>query len=315
MRQAGRHLPEYHKVRGTTNMLDACLTPELACELTLQPVRRYGVDAAVFYSDIMIPLKIAGLDITIQKGKGPVFPAPTSTTNDVNTIISHIDNDYSPITQAVRDACSELGSTPLLAFAGAPFTLASYIIEGGPSKDHLKARAFMKNDPHNWDRLMTWCAERSIDFLGAQIDAGASALQLFDSWAGSLNKDDYKRYVQPYSQKILQAFLHVPRIHFAVGASHLLEELAISATAVGIDWRMPLSTAAKKLPHTALQGNLDPASLFLPQDLLAKEVDNILHEGSHAYAHIFNLGHGMPPTASPDNVKFVVDRVHESKIR
>lgn len=293
-------------------MLDACLTPELAAELTLQPVRRYGVDAAIFYSDIMVPLKLAGVDVDIVRGRGPVFASPVRSAEDVARLVEHRVEDWSPITEAVSLVARELPEqTSLLGFAGAPFTLASYIIEGAPSKDHMAARAFMQAEPEAWDALANWCADVSGAFLRTQVDAGACGVQLFDSWAGSLHPQTYERYVLPYSTRALSHVTDVPRIHFAVGASHLLELMARPASALGVDWRISLDEAARRVPDTVLQGNLDPATLFMPEAELLAAVDRVLEAGQSAPAHIFNLGHGVPPNADVGKLQLVVDYVHE----
>lgn len=293
-------------------MLDACLTPELAAELTLQPVRRYGVDAAIFYSDIMVPLKLAGVDVDIVRGRGPVFGSPVRSADDVARLVAHQVEDWSPISEAVSLVTRELPpQTSLLGFAGAPFTLASYIIEGAPSKDHMAARAFMQAQPQAWDTLANWCADVSGAFLRTQVDAGACGVQLFDSWAGSLHPQTYERYVLPYSTRALSHVTDVPRIHFAVGASHLLELMARPASVLGVDWRISLDEAARRVPDTPLQGNLDPATLFMPESELLKAVDAVLEAGRSAPAHIFNLGHGVPPNADVGKLQLVVDYIHE----
>lgn len=315
MRQAGRSLPEYREARGDTAMLEACLTPELAAELTLQPVRRYGVDAAIFYSDIMTPLKLAGVGVEIARGRGPVFDSPVRTASDVRDLLAHKVEDWSLIEQAASIVARELegSSTTLLGFAGAPFTLASYIIQGGPSKDHLAARSFMRAEPEAWAELASWCADISAGFLAAQVRGGAQGVQLFDSWAGSLAPAVYEDHALPYSARALQALAGTPRIHFAVGAAHLLELMARPADALGIDWRIGLSEAAARVPGKPLQGNLDPAVLFLEDDAVAAEVRAVLDAGAAAPAHIFNLGHGVPPNADPAKLQHVVDLVHEGK--
>lgn len=312
MRQAGRSLPEYHQARGEVAMLEACLTPELAAELTLQPVRRYGVDAAIFYSDIMVPLKLAGVGVDIVRGRGPVFDFPVRTADDVARLVEHRVEDWSPITEAISLVARELpAQTALLGFAGAPFTLASYIIEGAPSKDHMAARAFMQTEPEAWDVLASWCADISGAFLRAQVDAGACGVQLFDSWAGSLSPRTYEKSVLPYSTRTLSHVTDVPRIHFAVGASHLLELMARPASALGVDWRISLDEAVRRVPNTPVQGNLDPAALFLPEATLLTAVDEVLKAGQSAPAHIFNLGHGVPPNADVGKLQLVVDYVHD----
>jgi len=220
MRQAGRSLPEYRELRIGTEMLDACLTPELASEITLQPVRRHGVDAAIFFSDIVVPVKLAGVDVHIEPGRGPVFDSPIRTASDVLRLPPLDPDALAPIREAVAMTVAQLGGTPLIAFGGAPFTLASYLVEGGPSKDQLRARTMMYADPHSWAALLNWCADVTGAFLRAQVDAGASAAQLFDSWVGSLSRRDYQRRVRPHSERALSALrgLDVPKVHFGVAA-------------------------------------------------------------------------------------------------
>lgn len=295
-------------------MLEACLTPQLAAELTLQPVRRYGVDAAIFYSDIMAPLKLAGVDVDIVPGRGPVFGTPVRSAADVAALVAHRVEDWSLITEAASLVANELPEgTALLGFAGAPFTLASYIVEGGPSKDHLAARSFMRAQGEAWAELAAWCADLSAGFLRAQVDGGAQGVQLFDSWAGWLDPSTYERLVLPYSTRTLAALDDVPRIHFAVGAGHLLELMARPATALGVDWRMSLAEAAARVPAMPLQGNLDPSVLFLDEKAIIEEVTAVLDAGRAAPAHIFNLGHGVPPSADPAKLQLIVDLVHEEK--
>ena len=258
MRQAGRSLPEYREVRGETTILEACLIPELAAEITLQPVRRHKVDAAIFFSDIMTPLVLAGVGVDIVSGIGPVIDEPVRTAADVDRVVGLVDMDPSAIQEAVRIAVAELGEeTPLIGFAGAPFTLAAYLVEGRGSRDHLAARAMMHADPAAWDRLLAWCAELSGRFLSAQVDAGARVVQLFDSWAGSLTRADYLARVAPHSATALAAVEgRVPRIHFGTGTRHLLPDMAACGVeAMGIDYRTPLDEAAAILPGLPLQGN------------------------------------------------------------
>ena len=265
MRQAGRSLPEYRELRVGTRMLDACLTPDLAAEITLQPVRRHGVDAAVFFSDIVIPLRLAGVDVEIEPGRGPVFADPVRSAADVDriTAIDPLSLDGTAIAEAVGIVTAELGDTPLIGFAGAPFTLAAYLVEGGPSKEHLRARAMMHADPESWNRLAGWLAQVSRRFLEIQRDAGASVVQLFDSWAGSLSTADYRAYVAPHSRVALDA-IGVPSIHFGVGTGPFLADMRLDGIAdgVGVDWRMPLDEAAAILgPVFSVQGNIDTALL------------------------------------------------------
>lgn len=316
MRQAGRSLPEYRELRVGTRMLDACLTPDLAAEITLQPVRRHGVDAGIFFSDIVVPLRLAGIPVEIEPGRGPVFADPVRTPSDVDRLTA-IDPETvaaaaEPVREAVRIVTSELGDVPLIGFAGAPFTLAAYLVEGGPSKEHLRARGMMHADPDAWHRLAGWLAAVSGAFLRAQVDAGAAAVQLFDSWAGSLSPADYRAFAQPHSHAAL-AGVDVPRIHFGVGTGPFLADMRLGgiADAVGVDWRQPLDEAARILgPDTTVQGNLDPALLGAPADIVRAGVDDVLARGRAARAHIVNLGHGVPPDTDPDVLTRIVAHVH-----
>lgn len=312
MRQAGRSLPEYRSVRHGVPMLESCLRPELAAEITCQPVRRHGVDAAVFFSDIMVPLALAGVDVTITAGVGPEFAEPVRSARDVDRLVSRRIEDGGAIERAVALTVAELGAaTPVIGFAGAPFTLAAYLVEGRGSRDHLAARAFMHAEPAAWDRLLMWCAERSADFLNLQIAGGASAVQLFDSWAGAVTREDYVARVAPYSRLVLQS-VDVPRIHFGTGTGHLLEALAdCGSEAVGIDYRTPLDEAARRLPGKVLQGNIDPAQLGANWDSLAAHTRDVVDRGRAAPAHIVNLGHGVPPDTDPAVLTDLVALVHE----
>ncbi|MCR2793398.1 uroporphyrinogen decarboxylase [Microbacterium sp. zg.Y625] len=316
MRQAGRSLPEYRDLRVGTRMLDACLDPALAAEITLQPVRRHGVDAAVFFSDIVVPLLLAGIDVEIQPGRGPVFAEPVRTAADVARVTAiepaAVVAASGPIAEAIGIVTAELGEVPVIGFAGAPFTLAAYLVEGGPSKEHLRARGLMHADPDSWHRLAGWLAEVSRAFLGVQTDAGASAVQLFDSWAGSLSAADYREFVAPHSLAALEG-VTVPRIHFGVGTGHLLPDMRLNgrADAVGVDWRMPLDEAARILgPDVTLQGNIDPALLAAPWPVLSAHVRDVIGRGEAARAHILNLGHGVPPEADPTVLTRIVALAH-----
>lgn len=317
MRQAGRSLPEYRELRVGTRMLDACLTPDLAAEITLQPVRRHGVDAGIFFSDIVVPLRLAGVDVEIQPGRGPVFASPVRTADDVAriTAIDPASLDTAAIAEAVRIVVGELGETPLIGFAGAPFTLAAYLVEGGPSKEHLRARAMMHTDPGSWNRLAGWLAQVSRTFLLAQREAGASAVQLFDSWAGSLSAADYRAFVAPHSAAAVVG-IDAPVIHFGVGTGPFLADMRLDgmAAAVGVDWRTPLDEAVRLLgPDVTVQGNLDPGLLSAPWPVLAAHVHDVLARGAAARAHIVNLGHGVPPDADPGVLTRIVELVHASE--
>jgi len=314
MRQAGRSLPEYLKARGRTGMLEACLTPELATEITLQPVRRHKVDAAILFSDIVVPLKLAGIDVEIVPGTGPVVAHPIRTAADVAALPPLDPAALSPISQAAAGTVAELGSTPLIGFAGAPFTVASYLVEGGPSREHLRTKAMMHGDPETWHALAGWVAGVTAAFLRAQAMAGASALQLFDSWAGSLSLADYTHFVAPHSQAVLAAVgdLGVPRVHFGVSTGELLVAMRdAGADVMGVDHRVPLDVANTRLGgRTPLQGNIDPALLFAGTAALQAQAADVIRRGAQAPGHVVNLGHGVPPDTDPDVLTRLVEFVH-----
>ncbi len=315
MRQAGRSLPEYRELRVGTRMLDACLTPELASEITLQPVRRHGVDAAIFFSDIVVPVLLAGVGVDIVAGKGPVIENPIRSAADVAALRPIDPASLAPISEAVALTVAALGDTPLIGVAGAPFTLASYLVEGGPSKDQQRARTMMYADPQSWAVLLNWCADVAGEFLKAQVLAGASAVQLFDSWVGSLSEQQYVRRVAPHSARVfshLRGF-EVPKVHFGVGSGELLPAMrAVGADVVGVDWRIPLDEAERRLGGgVPLQGNIDPALLGAPWKVLQAHLDDVLDRGLAAPAHVMNLGHGVPPETDPDVLTRIVEYVHE----
>jgi uroporphyrinogen decarboxylase len=315
MRQAGRSLPEYRELRVGTRMLDACLDPAMASEITLQPVRRHGVDAGIFFSDIVIPLKLAGVDVEIVPGRGPVLGTPVRTLADVSALPDPDGADFTAIEQGVALTVAALGSTPLIGFAGAPFTLAAYLVEGGPSKDHIRARTLMHADPEAWEGLLSWAAAVTGRFLRAQLLAGASAAQLFDSWVGSLSKADYVERVAPFSKLALEPIrdLDVPVVHFGVGSGEVLAPMHdVGADVVGVDWRLPLDEASRRLGGgVTLQGNVDPALLAAPWPVLEAHVLDVLRRGRSAPAHVLNLGHGVPPETDPDVLTRIVELVHE----
>ncbi|MFI6796843.1 uroporphyrinogen decarboxylase [Streptosporangium canum] len=319
MRQAGRSLPEYRAVRGEVPMLTACATPELIVEITMQPVRRYGVDAAIFFSDIVVPLKAIGIDLDIKPGVGPVVAEPIRDAAAIETLRPIEPGDVSYVTEAVRALTGELGPTPLIGFAGAPFTLASYLIEGGPSKNHDHTKAMMYGEPRLWHAMMERLTAITLEFLRIQIAAGASAVQLFDSWVGAVAPEDYREFVLPHTSRIFAglADLDVPRIHFGVGTGELLALLGeAGADVVGVDWRVPLDEAARRVgPGKALQGNLDPATLFAPWEVVERRAGDILARGAKTEGHIFNLGHGVPPGADPDQLARLTDFVHRTSAR
>lgn len=316
MRQAGRSLPEYRRVREGVPMLESCRRPELVTEITLQPVRRYGVDAAIFYSDIVVPLAAVGLDVDIVPGTGPVVAEPFRTWADLERIPELHPEQVADVREAVGTLVAELGDIPLIGFAGAPFTLASYLVEGGPSRDQLRTKALMHGDPELWRALLARLAQISGEFLRVQVAAGASAVQLFDSWVGALSRQDYLASVQPASSAALAAVRaldpRVPRIHFGVGSGELLGAMGeAGAEVVGVDLRVDLREAAARVGGRALQGNLDPALLFAPWEVLRPRVEAMLAAGCAAPGHVANLGHGVPPHADPSVLARVVDLVHE----
>lgn len=337
MRQAGRSLPEYREIRATVPMLESCRRPELVTEITLQPVRRHGVDAAILFSDIVVPVAAAGVDLDIVPGTGPVVAEPIRTAADVERIRPITRDDVSYVDEAVRQLVVELGDTPLIGFAGAPFTLASYLVEGGPSRTHAKTKALMYGDPELWHALCGRLAEVTLAFLRVQIEAGVSAVQLFDSWAGALSEADYRRYVLPHSTAVLSGLVDdrsgsgrgdrraepershagVPRIHFGVGTAELLGAMGeAGADVVGVDWRTPLDLATGRIgPDKAVQGNLDPCVLLAPWPVVEAEVRRILDQGRAAPGHVFNLGHGVLPETDPEVLTRVVALVHELSSR
>lgn len=377
MRQAGRSLPEYRQLRAQVNlpMLEACLNPQVVAQATLQPVRHHGVDAAIFFSDIMVPLRLAGVDVEIKPQVGPVLSTPIRTRDDVErllgcgfgqgTWVSHDGATHqgaegvAALREAIALILSELGTpaqapkpgapqqgvpqplakaqpaspaqaqatgwTPLIGFGGAPFTLAAYLVEGKPSRDHLAARSLMHADPPTWDLLMRWCAQVTGDFIALQISCGASAAQLFDSWAGSLSPTDYRERVAPYSALAIARAREAispttgkaaPLIHFATGSARLLPQmLAAGAQAVGVDDRTELDWAIDQLGGSCpVQGNLNPALLTAPWPVIEQAIVECLRAGRQAPGHVFNLGHGVPPTTDPAVLTRIVEFVHKESL-
>jgi uroporphyrinogen decarboxylase len=319
MRQAGRALPEYRALRARKSMLDACCTPDLITEITLQPVRRYGVDAAIFFSDIVVPLRAIGVDIDIKQGIGPVVDKPIRSQADLARLRPLEPGDIPYVTEAIASLTAELKEIPLIGFAGGPFTLASYLVDGGPSKNYEVTKSLMFGEPALWTELMSRLADITIGFLQAQVAAGASAVQLFDSWAGSLSLDDYRKSVLPHSKRIFDALAGtgVPRIHFGVGTGELLGVMGeAGADVVGVDWRVPLDAAVSRVePGKALQGNLDPAILLAPWEVIEPRALEVLARGRTAEGHIFNLGHGVLPQTDPDVLKRLTDLVHATTVQ
>ncbi|WP_156096455.1 uroporphyrinogen decarboxylase [Amycolatopsis jejuensis] len=317
MRQAGRSLPEYRALREGVPMLDACFDPEMLAEITLQPVRRHGVDAAILFSDIVVPLKAAGVDIDIVPGTGPVLAEPIRDAAAVRALPELAPEQVGKVAEGVGLLVERLGDTPLIGFAGAPFTLASYLIEGGPSRNHEHTKALMHSEPELWHALAARLADIAATFLRAQLDAGADAVQLFDSWAGALSERDYREFVLPHSARVLAAAAgyDVPRIHFGVGTGELLGAMReAGADVVGVDWRVPLDVAVQRLggdvDPVVVQGNLDPALLHASWPVLEAEVRRIVEEGRAARGHVFNLGHGVLPGVDPEVLTRVVELVH-----
>ena len=319
MRQAGRSLPEYRALRAKNTMMQACFDAELITEITLQPVRRHGVDAAILFSDIVVPLKAAGIELDIVPDVGPVIDHPVRSIADVNAMKPLEPQQVAPVAEAVAQLVSELGDVALIGFAGAPFTLASYLVEGGPSRHHERTKAMMLGETGTWHALMTTLTDVTIAFLQAQVTAGVDAIQLFDSWAGTLSLADYRRYVLPHSTRVFSALAGagVPMTHFGVGTAELLGAMAeAGATVVGVDWRTSLTDAAGRVrPGTALQGNLDPVVLLAGWPVVEPAVRAVVEDGRRAVdagaaGHIFNLGHGVLPSVDPGVITDVVALVH-----
>jgi uroporphyrinogen decarboxylase len=318
MRQAGRYLPEYRAIREKRTLLEICSEPELAAEVTLQPVRRLGVDAAILFADILLPLVPMGIDLEFAAGEGPVIHNPIQTKADVEALRPVEPREsLAAVLGALGIVRKELaGGAALVGFAGAPFTLASYLIEGGASRTYTKTKQLMLSDPRTWERLMGKLAEAVGEYLAAQVEAGAQAVQLFDSWVGTLSPDDYRRFVLPYSQAILKRVRETgaPAIHFGTGTSLLLPLMAeAGGEVIGVDAQTPLDWAWEMLGYRcAVQGNLDPAALFAPPDVLETRVERVLAQAGGRAGHIFNLGHGILPETPVGNVIRVVERVHQT---
>ncbi len=321
MRQAGRYMAEYRAIREKHTLLQICRQPELACEVTLQPVRALGVDAAILFADILLPLEPMGSPFEFAAGEGPVFDHPVRTAADVAALrVIDPEESLAHVLAAIRMIRQELdGKTPLIGFAGAPFTLASYLVEGGKSAHYAKTKQMMYSEPKLWGALMTKLAEVVRRYLRAQITAGAQAVQLFDSWIGALSPTDYREFILPHVRHILQdvATTGVPVIHFGTGTASLLElQKEAGGSVIGVDWRTPLGGARQRLGNdVAVQGNLDPLLLFAPRPLLERRVVEVLEAAGPAPGHVFNLGHGILPETSPDSVRFVADVVHERSRR
>jgi uroporphyrinogen decarboxylase len=317
MRQAGRYMAEYRAIRQNNTLLQICAQPELAAEVTLQPVNALGVDAAILFADILLPLIPMGIDLEFAAGEGPVIHNPVRSQADVDALRSIEPREsLAHVMQALRLVRRELeGKIALIGFAGAPFTLASYIIEGGPSKNYLKTKGLIYENPRLWDQLMRKLAEVVSDYLASQVEAGAQAVQLFDSWVGALGPEDYRQYVLPYSRMVFDAVraAGVPAVHFSTGTGPYLPLLKeAGGDVISVDWRLPLDRAHQMLGGgVALQGNLDPVALFAPRPVLEERVCAVLDSASGFPGHIFNLGHGILPETPVENVRAVVEMVHQ----
>jgi uroporphyrinogen decarboxylase len=323
MRQAGRSLPEYRALRAENTMMQACFDAELITEITLQPVRRHGVDAAILFSDIVVPLRASGIELDIVPDVGPVIEHPIRTAADVAGVKPLEAEHVAPVSEAVRQLVAELGDVPLIGFAGAPFTLASYLVEGGPSRHHERTKAMMLGESDTWHALMTALTDVTTAFLRVQVDAGVDAIQMFDSWAGTLSLADYRTHVLPHSTRVFEALADagVPMTHFGVGTAELLgamsEAVAPAASpVVGVDWRTSLTDAAARVAAgTALQGNLDPVVLMAGIEVAERAARAVVEDGRRAVdagaaGHVFNLGHGVLPATDPGIITDVVALVH-----
>jgi uroporphyrinogen decarboxylase len=327
MRQAGRSLPEYRALRERHSMLAACLEPEVVCEITLQPIRRHGVDAAILFSDIVVPLRAAGVELDIVADVGPVIAHPVRTDADIDAMKTLDPQAIQPVCEAVSLLVGALGEVPLIGFAGAPFTLASYLVEGGPSRNHARTKAMMLAEPASWHALMSKLTDLTVAFLRGQIDAGVDAIQVFDSWAGTLSLADYRQYVLPHSSRVFASLAEygVPMTHFGVGTAELLGAMSEAVqsgqklgrqTIVGVDWRTALTDAATRVEAgTALQGNLDPVVLLAGWPAVERAARAVVDDGRRAVdagaaGHVFNLGHGVLPETDPGVLTELVSLVH-----
>ncbi|HET9723863.1 MAG TPA: uroporphyrinogen decarboxylase [Actinomycetota bacterium] len=319
MRQAGRYLPEYREVRGDRDILETCKHPDVVVEITLQPLRRMALDAAIVFSDIMVPLEAIGLDIAIASGTGPIVEDPIRSADDLARLRAlEPEADEPHLLEAIRLLRAEL-DVPLIGFSGAPFTLASYLVEGGPSKDHARTKALMHADPVTWGRLMDALASICVEHLRAQVAAGAQAVQVFDSWVGALDAEDYERAVFPHSARVFEAVgeLGVPTIHFGVVTGELLGLMArAGGDVVGLDWRVALDAGWERVgADRGVQGNLDPAVCLGPWDAVREKALGVLRRAGGRDGHVFNLGHGVLPRTPPETLQRLVDLVHQTTER
>jgi len=316
MRQAGRSLPEYRALRATGSILEAIANPTLACEVTMQPVRRYGVDAAILFSDIVVPYHAIGFGVDVVPGRGPVIAEPFTSASDLTRLRDLSDDDVAHVTATVDLVVEELKglNTPLIGFAGAPFTVASYLVEGAPTREFAVIKTMMHSDPVLFDQLLDRLIDITVSFLRAQINHGASAVQLFDSWAGCLTRDEYRRFALPATKRVLEgiADLEVPTILFGVGTGELLELMSsANSTVVGIDWHVDLDEGRRRVGDRSVQGNLDPARCLGGEALAIEATRDVLAKAGREPGHIFNLGHGVLPTTDPAVLEAVVRVVHD----
>ncbi len=316
MRQAGRYMAEYRSIRAKASLLEICHQPQLACEVTLQPVEHIGVDAAIIFADILLPFEPLGLGLSFANGEGPVIANPIRSAAQVRKLpVIHPETGLGHVLEAISLASKALSNqVPLIGFAGAPFTLASYAIEGGSSRNYLETKRLMYRDPDTWHLLMDHLAKTVGHYLAAQARAGADALQLFDSWVGALSPDDYRNYVLPHSKTALALAREggAPLIHFGTGTGTFLDLMAeAGGDVIGVDWRTRLDVAWAQFPDRGIQGNLDPCALFAPLPELRARVNDIMQRAAGRPGHVFNLGHGILPQTDPDTVRAVVEMVHE----
>lgn len=317
MRQAGRYLPEYRAIRKNLSLLEIVERPEVAAEVTLQPVHVLGVDAAILFADILLPIIPMGLNLEFLPGKGPIIDPPVRSDTDIQTLrIVDAPSDLGHVMEAIRIVRNELPDRiSLIGFAGAPFTVVSYMVEGGPSRDYRHTKGLMYSAPDLWQELMEKVAESLSSYLLAQIEAGADAVQLFDSWVGALSPADYERFVLPHARRVLEAAASsgVPVIHFGTMSASLLDLMRqAGGTVIGLDWRVPLDQGWAALgEQVAIQGNLDPVALLAPRPELERRVKAVLNRAAGRPGHIFNLGHGILQHTPVENVRTVVDWVHE----
>jgi uroporphyrinogen decarboxylase len=319
MRQAGRYLPEYRELRGDRDVLEAVRSPDLAVELTLQPLRLMELDAAILFSDIMVPLAGVGIDVRLEPGVGPIVERPIRAAHDLERLRPlEPETDVPHVLEAIRLLRKEL-IVPLVGFAGGPFTLASYLVEGGPSRDHARTKGLMYEDPALWARLAERLADLALAHLRAQVEAGAQAVQVFDSWVGTLDPDDYERFVLPATQRLFGGLtdLDVPTIHFGVGTGELLGLMAqAGGDVIGVDWRVPLDAAWDRIGRDrSIQGNLDPAACLGSWEALRPKALGVLRRAVGWDGHVFNLGHGVLPGTPVENLERLVDLVHETTER